>query len=249
MKKSRRAGVAVTDRDERLFRYLFVNKAATVGDIRADIFGGIDTKAVHNRLNKLSLAGLVEASAQRERRNRLVYSLTKKGFKKYIADEGTVRRIQLKSDCPDHDLTLLAIKRKFRTFKNVLGFYSENLVGSGLMDEKEKALKRLGELRADAVVKLKVGENIYFLPLEYEASSKYSKRNAKLLAKYYTNPHVAGVVFISRTAAIEKRIRLKEAAGRKDGRGMFYYCLLEEVLEAKDALAFANAENDILAIR
>ena len=238
----------MTKRDGRLFRYLFVNKAATVNDIRIDIFGNIDLKVVHNRLKKLSVAGLVEAFPQKERRNRLVYHLTKKGFGRYIADEGVAKRVQLKSDSVDHDLTVLEIKRRFKKFQNVLGFYSENLIRSGLMDNVDETLREFRELRPDAVVKLKVGKSIYFLPLEFEASPKYSKRNAKLLAKYYTSPYVAGVVFISKTGAVEKRIRQKESAKKSGRRGKFYFCLLEEVLTARDKLPLASADGDILTI-
>ena len=116
MKDSRREATVVTMRDEKLFRYLFVNKAATVQDIRRDIFGETKLKGVHKRLVKLSKAGFVEAVAQRERGNRMVYSLTKKGFRESTACEKEVPRVQLKSDSPDHDLALLEIKRALRRF-------------------------------------------------------------------------------------------------------------------------------------
>ena len=248
MSANKRAGVVPTERDELLFRYLFVNKAATVEDVAKDIFKGTSTKTVHRRLLKLSRAGLVEASGQREKGNRMVYSLTKKGFGTYVADEGTAGRVQLKSDSIDHDLTLLEIKRRLRALENVAAVYSENLLRSGVMDDT-KELRRLRELRPDAVVKLKIQGDIHFLPLEYEASAKYSKRNAELLAKYYTNPHVAGVVFISKTGAIEKKMRRKEAARNPQKGGKFYYCQLADVLDAEGKLQLANAENAVLSIQ
>ena len=109
-------------------------------------------------------------------------------------------------------------------------------------------VKRLKEVRPDAVVKIELDGKIFFLPLEYEASSKFSKRNEKLLAKYYTCPHVPAVLFISKTDSIEKRIKQKEAARKSKGTGRFYYCLLKNVIGAKEKLSFVNVKNETLQI-
>ncbi len=247
LNKSKRTGVVVTKRDDLLFHYLFVNKVATVVDIQKDIFNNIQLRVVHNRLKKLSNAGFIEAQSQREMRNRLVYFLTKLGFRKSIADDGVAKRIQLKSDSIEHDLTVLQIKRKFRQFENVLGFYSENLVRSGLMDDYPE-MKELRELRPDAVVKLKVQDKIHFVPLEYEASVKSPRRNAKLLSKYYLNPFVPGVIFISKTDTIERKICQKELAKNSDYKGKFYYIQLEDVINAQEKLSLSNVKNGILSI-
>ena len=247
MKKNVRKGVVVTERDKHLFRYLFVNKVATVGDIKMDIFGKTALRVVHYRLQKLALAGLVEAAALRDGYHRLVYSLTKKGFTEYIADENTIKRVQLKSDSLEHDLALLEIKRTLRRFKSSLAIYSENLLRSGIMDDIPE-LRALRELNPDAVVKLKVNGKIYFLPLEYEASSKSPKRNAKLLSKYYTEPQLAGVIFISKTGTIEKKMRTKEAARKTRSGGKFYYALLEDVLKEEGKLSFVSIKNGVLSI-
>ena len=247
MRKSKISKVAVTERDERLFRYLFVNKVATVKDIVSDIFDKTSFKTVHKRLVKLSRNQLLVAEAQRERGNRMVYSLSSKGFERYIADKTAVKRAQLKSDCIEHDLTMLTIKRKLRKFKMVEAVYSENLCQSGMMDDIAQ-IKALREIRPDAIVKLKVQDKDLFLPLEYEASSKYSKRNEKLLAKYYTAPQVLAVLFISKNATIEKRIVRKDAAKKHKSKGKFYYCQLENVLNANEQLSFTNASKEIFVI-
>lgn len=236
----RKRGIVATERDKRLFLYLFVNKAATVRDITQDIFKGVCTKTVNRRLVRLSCAGLVEASAHRDLDNRMVYSLTKKGLHRYVAERNVAKRAQLKSDSVEHDLTILEIKRKFRTFKNVLGIYSENLVRSGLVDDHAKEFRHFRELRPDAVVKVKIRDKVYLLPLEYEASSKSPKRNAKLLGKYYSCPVVAGVFFIARTDKIARKVRQKDAAKKSGRGGLFYYCLLEDVLAAEGKMVFTS---------
>lgn len=247
MKNSKKGVVAVTARDEKLFRYLFVNKAATVEAIGRDIFGDISIKTVHRRLLKLSSAGLVEAFAWRERGNKMIYSLTKKGFREYIAEEKTLRRVQLKSDCLEHDLTLLEIKRIFKGFGMVQGFYSENLFRSGMMDDIAE-IKAIREVNPDAIVKVRLKGESFFLPLEYEASAKYSKRNDKILAKYYTSLGIAAVIFISKNDRIEKRIVQKEMKRKTKDTGKMYYGRLEEVLGAKKSLSLKNVKEEALDI-
>ena len=247
MRRTKRKSIIVTERDESLLRYLFVNKVAAVVDIQKDIFDNANLKTVHNRLKKLSDAKLIDATVQRERRNRLAYFVTKLGFKKYVADDGAAKRVQLMSDSIEHDLTILQLKRRFRRFKNVINFYSENLVISGLMDEEYPELRNLGELRPDAVVKLKFKDKVYFLPLEYEASAKSERRIAKLFSKYYTSPYVPAVLFISKTGTIEKKMLQSEAARGPDKRtGRFYYAQLEDALNAQEKLPFGNVKYDIL---
>ena len=246
--KNFKAGkVAVTERDEKLFRYLFVNKVATVKDIMRDIFNGTSLKTVHRRLVKLSRNKLIEASAQREKGNRMIYSLTLKGFKDYIADKSEVGRVQLKSDCVEHDLTIIKIKRSFRKFKMIQAFYSENLFRSGMMDDIPE-VRELRDIRPDAILKIKIKDRVLFLPLEYEASSKYSKRNEKLLAKYYTSPHVPAVIFISKNASIERRITRKESVRKTRHKGKFHYCRLENVLNAEKKLILSNVKDEVLII-
>ncbi len=250
MRRYRRRGAVINERDEHLFHYLFVNKAAAVVDIQKDVFDNANLKTVHNRLKKLSDAGFIEAQIHRERRNRLVYFVTKKAFRKYVAEEGLAKRVQLISDSIEHDLIVLEIKRKFRTFKKyVLEFYSENLIRSGLLEDQYPELEPFRWLRPDAVVKLKIKDKIYFLPLEYEASPKSKKRNAKLLSRYYTSSKVVAVLFISRTKAIEKKMWQAEMTrGAEKRKGKFYYAQLEDVLNSQEKLPFWSVKDDILTL-
>ena len=240
--------VAITSRDEALFRYLFVNKVATVADIGKDIFKEISLKTIHRRLVKLSNAKLIIARGQREHGNRMVYSLTKQGFAKYVGEISSIKRVQLKSDSIDHDLALLEIKRAFKELKQVKGFYGENIIRSGILDDL-KEIKRLKELHSDAIVKLEMNSTTWFLPLEYEANSKFSKRNEKLVRKYYTSPFIPAVLFISKDGKIEKRIQQKEKRKSTQGNYKFYYLDLESVTKGNQQLKFNNLAGEELTIR
>ena len=106
--KKTRTRAIITDRDKRLFLYLFVNKVATINDIKKDIFHNKTAKKnVYRRLIKLSKAKIITSSIEQGNLRRRLYSLTMEGFKKYISKEKVARRIQLKSDSIEYDLTLL----------------------------------------------------------------------------------------------------------------------------------------------
>lgn len=240
-------GIVITKRDEKLFRYLFVNKVATVVDIQKDIFNLICLKTVHRRLMRLSNEKFIEAQAQREYGNRMIYSLSKKGLKEYIADEKSLKRIQLKSDSINHDLAVLSIKRRFKTFKMVNGFYSENLFRSGMMDEIGE-IKNLKELRPDAILKIEIAKKTLFLPIEYEASMKYSNRYDKILRKYYLSTYVPAVIFISKFNSIQKKVLQKEANKYSKGGHKFYYITEEDVFSNTTRLKLSNNQKEVLLI-
>ena len=128
-----------------------------------------------------------------------------------------------------------------------MAIYSENLIRSGLMDET-KQIRQLRELRPDAVVKINVKNKEYLFPLEYEASSKSEKRNAKRISQYYCDPFFSGVIFISKNQRIESRMRQKELSRKDNSKGKFYYCLLENILELKDKLPLTNIKDGTLVL-
>ena len=247
MTKSDRRRLAMTKRDEKLLRYLFVNKVATTEDIREDIFNNISRQTVNRRLVKLAHAGLIRAITLRDKKNLMAHSLTTKGFDKYISDKTSLLRVQLKSDCIEHDLTLLKIKRELKKLDMVLGYYSENLVRSGIMDYVPE-IKIIGQVLPDAIIKLKIEGKILFVPLEYEASSKYSKKNDSLILKYYIQPDIPGVLFISKSASIEKKIVQKELGRGTKRKGKFYFSLLENVIGGDKKVTFKNVKGDTLEI-
>tara|TARA_Y100000768_G_C23984113_1_gene687680 strand:+ start:981 stop:1502 length:522 start_codon:yes stop_codon:yes gene_type:complete len=172
----------------------------------------------------------------------MLYFLTTKAFKKFIAEPNVLRRVQLKSDSTAHDLELLEIKRRFKAFNNVHNFYSENLIRSGMLDHLPK-IKAMRELNSDAIVKINVNGKTHYLPLEYEASAKYSRRYDRLISKYYLCPQVAAVLFVSKNGSIEKRVRHRDQ--RREGK--FYFALLDEI--KKDGpIKFTNNHKEVLWI-
>lgn len=209
----------MTDRDKALFRYLFLQKLARISDIRQDIFSGASRQAVHRRVHKLLVEGYIDCNYLRGSEGSLVYSLTKKTFKEIIGEK-TLSREQIKSASPIHDLALIEIKRILLNQTRVRSFYPENGLAAGLFDE-EADLKSLRGLNSDAIVEIEFEGKLQLLPLEYEASEKFSARYERTVRRYYQNPGVQAVLLLANDNRIIKKIMRAEIREKAPHR--FFY--------------------------
>lgn len=247
MNKIRKKGTITTERDERLFRYLFANKIATNIHLQEDIFHHASKQAVHRRLDKLIKSGFIEAHYLRENGNRLAYSLSKKALLQFIGGPQELNRLQRKSNSVSHDLGLLEIKRRLHQCSFVKAYLSENLLVSGIFDD-EGEIKEIRKINPDAILKVSVGENTFYFPLEYEASAKYAKRYDKLMADYYLMDEVKAALFVSKSVTIQKKVMQAERKRCQHRPGKLFYCLYQNVIELGEKAQFVNNRGDALLI-
>ncbi|MDC1174191.1 hypothetical protein OAT67_02275 [Bacteriovoracaceae bacterium] len=240
-----RKGVIITKRDEKLFRYLFVNKVATNSHLQADVFEHASKQAVHRRLDKLITAGFIEAIYLRGNGNRLVYSLSKKALLKFIGGREELKRLQRKSSSVLHDLGLLEIKRRLSKCNYVENYLSENVLVSGIFDD-ESDIREIRKVHPDAILKVSMPDRHFNFPLEYEASAKFAGRYDKLMAKYYLMDEVKAVLFISKSITIQKKVMQAEKKRCKNTSGKFFYCLYENVIELGEKAQFINNQKEVL---
>lgn len=247
MLKPVKNSITITDRDEKLFRYLFINKVASISHLREDIFNHASKQAVHRRLDKLIKHGFLEITYQRENSNKLIYYLSKKALLKFIGDKTQMKRLQRKSSSVPHDLGVLEIKRTLSAFKSVESILSENVLQSGLFDD-EPTVKEIRKLNPDAIIKANLGNETFYLPLEYEASAKFAKRYDQLMHKYYVSDEVRAVLFISKTSSIQNKVMQAEIKLKGKVIPKFFYCLLDDLLNLKANASLINHQKEVLAI-
>ena len=247
MLKAQKNTLIITERDEKLFRYLFINKVASIRHLREDIFNQASKQAVHRRLDKLIKYGFLEVTYLRESCNKLIYSLSKKSLVKFIGDKTQMKRIQRKSSSIPHDLGVLEIKRILSNFKSVESALSENVLQSGLFDD-EHIIKEIRKLNSDGIIKTKLGDDTFYFPLEYEASAKFAKRYDQLMHKYYGTDEVKAVLFISKTSGIQNKVMQAEKKFKGNLTPKFFYCLLDDLLTLKTKTSFINHQKEVLAI-
>jgi len=247
MTNKTKKGVHISKRDEKLFRYLFINKVATNQHLQSDIFNHASKQAVHRRLDKLIKAGFIEAIYLRGNGNRLVYSLSKNSLLKFIGGREELKRLQRKSSSVFHDLGLLEIKRRLSKCSYVESYLSENVLVSGFFDD-ESDIREIRKVHPDAILKVSMPDRHFYFPLEYEASAKFAKRYDKLMAKYYLMEEVKAVLFISKSITIQKKVMQSEKKRCKNKSGKFFYCLYENVIELGEKAQFINNQKEVLVM-
>jgi len=247
MSRSFKGKVIVTERDQKLFEYLFSNKVATSEDLRMDIFNSISKQAVHRRLSKLINHKFVDVTYLRQEKTQLIYSLSKKAVKEYLGNAKNLTRLQTKSASLLHDLELVKIKRRFLKLDSVINYLTENelICGISCLNENSESLRSLG---ADAIVEIQMNGQNYLLAVEFEASTKTSHRYEKLIKKYDLCDLVQGVLYISKIKNIQNRVRSKEMAMDLKNPGRLFYCLIDDILKESKEITFINARNESLVL-
>ena len=246
MSISNKKRVVITERDEKLFHYLFFNKVATNCHLQRDIFSGSSKQAVHHRLDKLIKAGFIEATYLRETGNRLVYSLSKKSLLKFIGQSIDLKRMQRKSSSIAHDLELLEIKRALTNLRFVDDYFTENALIAGIFDDDEQEIQEIRVANPDAIVKVSVAKTSYFFPLEYEASAKFYKRYGQLIDRYYFMDEVKAVLFIAKNLSIQKKVAQVERKKHPGRSGKFFYCLYQNLIDLQEKAQFINNQKEVV---
>ena len=244
MKGRKKEGIRITKRDERLFKYLYVNKLANQKQINRDIFKGIVLTTVARRINKLiGEKYLVMNFLKGINGCYRTYSITEKSFKLYLVEEfDDVHREQFESNSPRHDLDLVDIRSVLFKRENIKLYISENILQSGV-ELPEKDYFSLIKHNPDAVLKVDVQGDIFTFCLEYESSMKSMQRYENFLRKYYLDGKVEAVFFIYKDKKIFDKILSLEKKIFSHRTPKLFYCSLENVLSAEDKITFFNFQN------
>lgn len=175
---------------------------------------------MHRRILKLAKARYLESTCPDGAEGHLAYSLSKKSLRECIGKKGTLSREQRKSASPKHDLELLGIRRWLIVQGRVLDFYPENGISNGIFDKLEE-IEALKSLRSDAIVRIDYGGKEILLPLEFDASEKFSSRYERIVKRYYHHPHVEAVLFLASDRRILEKVQRAEK--QEDPPHRFFY--------------------------
>lgn len=244
----KRIGIQIRDIEKKLFSYLFLNKVATSVQIQRDIFFKISHQALYKRLNLLIESGFLTANYHKELNGRLVYSLTKKSFEEFVIGKTSNEfRQQLQSNSVLHDLDLVDIRSKLKTFKMVDSYYSENLIKSGIDLTESDALKEFKNFNFDAILKIKKDDKTHLLALEYERSLKFSSRYQDYFKKVYSRPEVSAILYICESQKALGKIQNFEKVMIKNHWPKVFYTSLNGIL-AKTPVTFINLKNEKITL-
>ncbi|MCB0308782.1 MAG: hypothetical protein KDD48_05375 [Bdellovibrionales bacterium] len=247
----------ITDRDQRLFMYIFENKIALGKQIRRDVFENRSFSAVNKRLAKLRHAGWLDYKVVIEgEQMRLAYSASRKAFRKFIKPTGDdFKGTKLKSEVPYHDIILGEIRSALVHYSNVRWYQTENmLVRDNPEDYEENFLSRHLIIRLDGKLCIngvtKSGEDL-ICGLEYEATPKSPGRYRKKVMEYYVKDKSDAILYIFGTKVVERTVKRTEQELMKCGESQLhktFYCDVQSVLRKMQTLNFVSQDDRIIRL-
>ena len=243
MKKPTRK-VLLTERDTRLFGFLFRYKVVTLKQLVKYLFKGASYKTASARLCRLIKDGYLEKSYLGENEyGRFGYSLTNKACLVLEQRWGNeIHRQQTKSDHPAHDVVLVEIGERARKMSLVEKYVQENILQCCPDLLPSPRYEAFSKVHSDAGLKVVIKEKPFYLALEYEAILKSKARIKDKLFEYALRDEIRAILYICKDVKIEKALRKMEKEFWTGSKGIIYYIQLKDVLKKDTEWLFTNSE-------
>lgn len=237
----------ITERDRKLFQFLFENKVATQQQLKQKIFPEITKQTAFRRMKQLARSGwLNRLSFAGSDRALLVYGLTARSYNQYVKVEGVNDQIiQFVSDKLLHDLTLVDLRLRLESRPKIKRVYPENVLQTGQEYALRKEFKNSVSLNSDAVIELKMDEQTrIFIPFEFEGSQKSAERWQKKMHDYYLHHNSAVVLWVCKDESIINKMSEIDQEVCAGCTPKMYFASLEKVLNEKNGMTFTNSKKD-----
>ena len=232
MGHSRHYALRLTERDFTLFRYLFITKGAARWQIHRDIFQRTSRQVVHERLRKLSKYGFISGFPAWFEGSKTAYHLTPRAANNNRLFEVDLKKYELKSPHPNHELALIEVRNRFLKTKGLIHYLTENQLQADLFDDKYFHYKPFIKLNSDAFLRIKFGEDEFSGAVEFEQSRKSKDRYINLFLEYYQTKYVAFVFYVVDSSSLLSYILQldKKIRGNQDAKifGITYFGGIEK---------------------
>lgn len=238
----------VTERDVRLFRYLFQNKIACSLQIKRDVFHTADKSSCWRRLRQLVKTGYIKKLTAPGLN--LPVFLNDKPATSILTDEGYIPsrcepgRVELAK--LDHDLTLIDICSRIRKFSSFVAIaYEQEL---RMKTAHESLFEQLQELSRipDALFITSEGEEGKAYAVEYQKKFNDPGRWQEKLRQFYRCRFIDQVLVLTKTDSSIKRLAALDRTIGTDGTSKLYYTTLERFFAVGRVVHFKSANEDIL---
>ncbi len=222
-RKKQNERVEIGSLEEKLFVYLYENKVAMGTQIRRDIFTDYSIRGLQHRLSKLHRFHYVKRNFCDGLSSKVIYHLGLDAFSQYIRPMGENVKRELGSRAIRHDLDLLDIRYALKQSNRVKNYYPENLISTESLVSFDSDRFFVDDLRPDAVVEIEGKDRTFCVALEYEYATKYHNRYKSLIARYYNNTFIPGVLYICKDEALLNYVRNIEKGIVGANTPKFYY--------------------------
>ena len=250
MKRKKRK-VLLTERDKRLFEFLFRYKVATLKQVAKYLFKGAGYHTTCYRLGRLIKAGYLKRNyLEASKDGSCCYSGTDKALPILEQRWGSeIHRQQTKSEHPAHDVVLVEIGERARKMSLVEEYVQENILQCCPDLFPCSRYEAFSRVHSDAGLKVVIKEKPFYLALEYEAILKSKARIKDKLFEYALRDEIRAILYICKDGQIEKSIRKMEKAFWTGPKGIIYYIQLKDVLSQNKAWLFTNSEGSRFCFR
>lgn len=241
----------LTDRDTKVFNFLFEQKIASQDDIFTNFFANTSKKACIIRMQKLVRSKhLKKEGISNNGRLNIIYSLTDKSFSK-IRESLILNGVQtkFKSDSYLHDLELTKFRLILEKFQMIESYYSENYLQCCYLGENTKNLVPYRSINSDAALKVKVNNGHFFVSLEYERSIKNRNRYAQKFLDYYLNSSITAVLYLCANKKVQNAITTIDKEVCQKYKPKIFTLNVESLPSKVENLPFTNLENGTFNLR
>ncbi len=248
----RRTGpVQITERDRKVMKFAFEQRAISYDQIRCRLFESTKRPTVQYRLGRLVRDGyLSKIGIPSGGSLELIYGLTEKGFNVVRKDyRFEITQAYFKSDSYLHDVALTDIRTRLEKSAMFEDYISENMLQA--CGELTTSLEYgpFGTVNSDAVLVLRGQEKSFRLALEFEASEKSGVRYGKKLTEYYFSHDIVAALYVCGDARIEKSIRRVDSEFESQFEPKIYTCTMDVVRSGASPLPFTNRKNATFLLR
>ena len=245
MKSKNTKIVIITKRDIELFRYLHFFKVAAIKQVKRDLFSGVNRNTFYWRIRKLEDFGYIQRGRTISRRGQCL-SITQKCFDEFISTGDEVR-VELMSKSLEHDLTLVDICHELKKSPKVKRYFSENELQTWKKYQTMDDICYMVDSRSDACVLLKFDNGEFWIPIEYESSSKSERRYREIIEDIYAQTSSPAVFYICKNDAVLRKIQKVERKYFEGKREMLYYKLIDD-LKHDSTIMFKSLSGKMLLL-
>ncbi|MDH5581850.1 MAG: hypothetical protein OEY33_08070 [Bdellovibrionales bacterium] len=241
-----KGGPVLTQRDIKIFEFLFEYKCATEEQIRKKFFQNCTYQACYVRLSKLIERAFIGKKA-------FIFNNQAKSYF-YLKDNGLVLlernyslkfiKKELESDSPAHDIGFLDIAENLKEYSMVDRLITENLFQSNEELLFSDELSPFSRLNPDAIVKINIESCDYLVALEYELSPKWKVRYQKKFLDYYLESGIQGVFYICQNEKLKSRLAKIDQEFWNNFDSKIFFCLSEDVFFPSGKVTFSNLNGD-----
>ncbi len=241
----------LVERDKQLLVRIFENRIMSVSQIGAEFFQEVARQTFAMRLLKIAHYGFLERKivCSAEIGDFPAYSITPKALEIVRARyQFKIVKEYCKSDSVEHDVELVNVRNRLRTFRSVAGYYTENMLQACEDFSGTDALAAFKSHNTDAALEIRKNGKITVVGLEFERSEKVFERYARKLRSYYSDSRTAVIFYVCRSAAIQRALARAEASVMGSSRPRCFYALLGDVLQPNEKCTFTNLRGDTITL-